>query len=185
MKNLIILVNLFLFPNLYASWQYGDLLIIENDTIEIYNLPLESYLEKNKKNILFQLNNTSLDILEANGEIEPDYYPNFHCHRGYVATWKIINNQLYLIDYVNCSPFKSLNDKYYVLKNFFPKQENLSKIPAFWFKGNINIPKDPNEFYWDGTNESIYGNIIRYSFKKGKLIDKEELINPNPIKQKK
>ncbi|MGE5621290.1 MAG: hypothetical protein ACM3U0_01820 [archaeon] len=89
MKNitLILLCCLILLPlKIQATAQISDLLIVGKDTVALYSLPLEVYLEKH---------NISSDIFREDGF-------STGCARQYRAVWEIRNDSLFLIDLLSC-----------------------------------------------------------------------------------
>ncbi|MBK8925630.1 MAG: hypothetical protein IPM74_06915 [Crocinitomicaceae bacterium] len=70
--------------NIFATAQYGDLLIEGNDTSWIYCNPLEEYFEKKGSRSIGN----------------EDFDSRYNCTalwRGYVATWLIENDSLFLV----------------------------------------------------------------------------------------
>lgn len=106
MKKLELLTVFFLCSLVGLSTpQIPDLLIFEKDTIMLYAFPFES-----------------LNIKKA-----PFYYgrypfPHTGCWRGYQATWKIIDNKLFLVQVIKVDSTKEKLDiiKYLKENNFSP-----------------------------------------------------------------
>ena len=135
---------------LYGTEQIGDKLIINNDTSWIEATPLEDYLE-DKDSRLFG------DIL-LEGECTALW-------RGYVATWKIENDSLFLVriqlDYCSNNPID-----YNISKEF-----NSDIVYAYWVNRTIRKPEGrfiQHGYYYDPIHE---GEII-YSFENGLLVNR-------------
>lgn len=123
-----------------ASPQLPDYLIVKNDTIPVYELPL-SYLNKEKQNSIlnrFQFKkDTSSLVISTN------------LWRGYQAFWKIIDDKLFLVG----------------LKGAINTD---IKIFAKWFSKELIIPKD-KMLKWDGIFRRTYLKEEIFSFRKGHL----------------
>ena len=114
--NLIIVCLFFTSSILAATPQEPDILIFEKDTIYLDKYPLEDLLET-RPNIGHRLLNTSCI--------------STGCWRNYVATWKIIENKLCLLELRN-----PCNRKIIPLKKVFGKSEVKDNvIPASWYTG--------------------------------------------------
>jgi len=138
--------------SLYSTEQYGDKLIINNDTSWIEATPLEDYLE-DKESRLFG------DIF-LEGECTGLW-------RGYVATWKIKNDSLFLVriqlDYCSDKPID-----YNISKEF-----NTDIAYAYWVNRTIRKPEGrfiQHGYYCDPIHE---GEIL-YSFENGLLVNRNE-----------
>ena len=113
----------------YATSQYGDILIDGKDTIEIYSNPLETYFEIKKSRTIngYELNMTSTA-----------------CYRGYLATWQLKNDSLFLIEIRNgCSSMDEKKPEYFDLKDEFGSDI----VFASWVSQVLYIP---------------YGDMIKY-----------------------
>ena len=85
-QKIIILAFLIFSANVFATEQTSDLLIIEKDTIFLKIFPLEQLELK----------------LRPFSEIALARYVS-NCYRGYKATWKIVDNKLFLEKIVRCN----------------------------------------------------------------------------------
>ncbi len=144
MKNIIIVLFLLTPIVVFASPQFGDRFIINNDTILLNHYPLESFIEKNKSNPLsIELRKNDISLYTV---------------RGYQATWKIHNDSLFLIDV-------GVDRK--ILELGFGKHYKNGVVFAYWFKEKLFIPDG------ERLNNNPYWNVckyeIEYLFKKGKL----------------
>lgn len=104
-----------------ATEQIPERLIYKSDTLYINIYPLENYLNSDTliRKRLFNFLDT--------------FCLSSGCHRGYIGTWKIENNKLYLIDLENgCEDFH-----FDLLKVFGKENIEDGKILADWFSGTI------------------------------------------------
>lgn len=157
----IIFFILILSSTAFGSPQAPDFLIVENDTIPIFFLPLEPYLVEHESNFINQLRNN------LNRPI------SFNCWRGYQAIWKLDNDKLYLTDFKSCG-IKEFEDPQNVLKTAFPDQYKNESVFAYWVSTSIAIPKG-DFLKWDGVFGRTYESEQLFHFKKG-LMENTEII---------
>ena len=96
--------------------------------------------------------------------------PHTACWRGYLGSWEIRENRLYLIGltaYVE--GYQEVGMDF-----LFPDQQ---EVFAGWFNGKIRIPTGEMLYYVHGGYGSIYEKDIILSFDKGVLIEKKEVDN--------
>jgi hypothetical protein len=108
----------------FATPQTGDLLIIETDTITIFQYPLDQYF--NKGNLY-----------------NPGYFDEYirtSCWRGYRAIWIIKDNKLFLKDIYDCGLSKNIS-----IDRIGLKKNNEELIFANWFSGYFKINKKTKE----------------------------------------
>lgn len=107
--------------SLFATEQTPDILIYKSDTIFIDTYPLEGLMESDSI-IKSKIIHYSDEVCMSSG-----------CWRGHVATWKIENDNLYLIKLVNgCEDFEFKLEKVFEKRNV----EN-GKVLASWYSGEI------------------------------------------------
>jgi len=126
--------------------QAKEKLIIDNKKYLMISEPLESYLQAMKEKVKFDLRTTG-------------------CWRGYVGTWKLENEKLYLIDLVGTKYDSELNTHNEVgMEYLFPNQKS---VFANWFSGQLEIPD--GTILMEGT--TYLGDFLFLKFDKGVLID--------------
>ncbi len=126
MKKLLTLTVIFISISLYSTNQRPDILINGNDTTMISTYPLELLVEKNE---VVKNNIELINIVGLKGKLSIS-----SCHRGYVATWKIENDSLFLIEMIN-----PINDEKINIKSIFPKQFlKDNKVFTKWYNGIIH-----------------------------------------------
>lgn len=132
----------------WATAQIPDYLILEGETLPIFSNPLESFFggERPRPRHLFPFSCTA-------------------CWRGYVATWKVENGELYLVRLVkgNCSSKREDID----VKQIFPGRD--LPVKAAWFSGNIRVPRGKQMLYVHMGYGSVYEREQILSFDTGRL----------------
>lgn len=163
-----------------ATEQIPDLLLIEKDTFYLKTFPLEQLRVKERiKNPPFEYG---------------DYgFPHTACYRGYVATWKVIDNKLMLIEIEKVgSGTKKLDIiEYFNAANIEPTMIN-GFVHADWYSDTLkrydffNYHFNPEKFYLSvdyvherdrkvelvfNNGELSYNNITPIeSYKKGDIL---------------
>ncbi len=128
--------------------QIAECLFYEGTAHAMYATPLSSYLAEHADSPKFAQHCTAL-------------------WRGYVGTWEIQNDRLYLIDLQG-----TLTDGTQVkLATIFPDEQG--KIFASWFSGKIRIPQGALLDYIHMGFHSTYEMDIFLSFEQGLLVDKQ------------
>lgn len=135
---------------LFGTGQIPDFLIYQGDTLAIYSNPLEAYFEKKGG--------------RAMGEI--DFEKGSHCTalwRGYVGTWKIENDSLFLVsietDYCSNNPIEI------DIANEFGS----NRIFADWVSFEVINPFGKQIKYIHQGYESVYEYERGFEFVEGKL----------------
>lgn len=149
----IIILTLFAVLNVFATAQYPDKLIYNGIEYNLQSNPLEIYFQKN-----------------------PDKRPkgtiiSSALWRGYVATFEIIDKELFLkdiqINYED-SASKETNDYKWksVINEVFPQ---ITKIKIDWLSGLLVVPQGKLVNYVHLSNGSTYENYLLLEFNKGNL----------------
>jgi hypothetical protein len=163
MKNIIVIFTLLIFSNgLCASPQLPDYLIYKNDTIPIYRLILEEYLNKNAND---QGNLFGYKFRDEFGG------GSVNCWRGYQAIYEISNDSLFLKHIISCGEkFKSidtaLSDK--EMLRLFTDKHKKGKVFIDWYSGNLSI-QDGELLRWDGVFNRTFEKEKTFHFSHGKL----------------
>ena len=150
----IILFILFLFT---AGWaeataQIPDQIIIDGRTERLFTEPLQGAFHINKR-------------LETNiGE----YMSPGYCSaswRGYVATWEVRNDELFLVKVV----VDPCSDKIPVpLNKLF--SDSTTHIKAIWFTGILKVPQGKQIEYHHMGYESRYESYLYLEVEKGNVL---------------
>jgi hypothetical protein len=140
---------------LMATAQEPDYLIVKGKTTALYTNPLERYFE-----------------------LHPDARPKSElmstaCWRGYVATWEISDQRLWLtkVDIGVASPEAKNEDRYErvrkdVLDSIFPKSK---RVLATWYSGALIVPQGEQVQYVHMGYGSTYERYSIYTIKEGSL----------------
>jgi hypothetical protein len=154
-RALIILFFVLFSKNLLATGQFGDILIVNGKKVEIFSNPLEEYFWKKGSRTIGKT-----DMNEEGGCTA--------LWRGYVATWELKNDSLFLIRIqINyCDKPKEINLK---------KEFGSKRIFADWVNDTIICPQGELLEYIHLGYASIYEGIKHYIFERGKLIDTREI----------
>ena len=130
--------------------QIKEKIIINGEQHLMYSEPLEPYLIGLKEKVKFDFETTA-------------------CWRGYVGTWKLVNDKLFLIDFLgnkydaDSNVFKEVGLDY-----LFPDKE---EVHAHWFTGLVEIPDGEILVYGHTDYSTQYENNLFLHFNKGILVD--------------
>jgi hypothetical protein len=139
------------------STQLPDRILRDGEWMDLYSNPLEQYWIAARKS-------------------RPPFYPRFNCKRGYVATWEIKENRLFLNDIVGSFEkrifFFVKKSASCSLKWLFPGLTHRHKlVKATWFSGKLRIPIGKMMFYEHNGYDSRFekeqiitvdhGNILK------------------------
>ena len=164
---LILILLIFSCSVVLSTEQFPDILIVENDTVFLKSFPLEDLISKKK----FQKKPFTY------GEYS---YPHTACWRGYVATWKIIDSKLMLLEVMKVdSTLEKLNViEYFELNNYDPTIIN-GLVFADWYTSNLYKYEFPTydysyeQFLVCNYPISTDNKRIELSFKEGCLISNQ------------
>lgn len=109
------------------------------------------------------------DYLKNHADTPKFAYPHTACWRGYLGTWEIRNNRLFLIDlvcYIKLEPLNEIIES--DLSLLFPGKK---VVFAKWFTGVIRIPDGQIINYVHAGFASTYEEDLFVTFKNGILID--------------
>ncbi len=148
---LTIILTLFLGLKVFATAQYPDKIIYNGKEYSLHSNPLESYFEKNP------------DKRPKGGIMSTALW------RGYVATFEVRDNQLFLkdieIEYQDTTSKESYNYKWRsVINEVFPDQKN---IKIDWLTGLLVIPHGKLVNYVHMGYGSTFKNYILLEIDKG------------------
>jgi len=138
---LFFILPLLLIGKAYGTNQRHDKIIIKNDTLKIFNF--ENHIRFNK-NITKKIN-----------EINKGYYST-GCWRGYIATWEISDNKLYLVNIIN---YKDSTDLKKLVELTYGKK---------FVNGKLEVNNVNTEFYC-GVKPVYCGSILPMSEKEYKI----------------
>ena len=93
-------------------------------------------------------------------------WPSTACFRGYIGTWSIIDDRLYLVDFEGWRPDRSKM----TLTDLFPQHSG--KVLADWFSGKVELPTGKLLHYIHLGYASIYEKDIILKFRNGVLLSR-------------
>lgn len=119
----------------------GDKIIVNDIPMSLLTNPLESYWNgvDRKRPKIFPLGS--------------------HCWRGYIATWDIIDKQLYLLDIEGSI---SITEIFGVSKG--------ERVKADWFTGELRIPLGNILHHFDGSQDPIYEKEAVIKIENGNML---------------
>jgi len=153
---------------LSATPQVSDYLIYEGKTMPIFSNPLENYLElKGLSDIDRGCNSSS-------------------CWRGYIATWELKNNKLFLVKVEYCGVLQSAGvytgldcdqNKTSDILTFLNNTFNSKSTFASWFSGNLIAPQGRLIEYIHSGYESVFEKEQYFEISKGNLVKTKTVRN--------
>lgn len=173
MKIKLKILLLLLIPmELFGTAQIPDVIIYNGDTLSLYYCPLAFYPDE--------------DLINPNSLFGSKGCFYTACWRNYVATWEIINNQLYLTEIRNaCYPtelknvsasFKAgiekddIGKEFADLKSLFPNNYENGKIKVDWVSKKMIAPRGKLLYYFHDGFQCIYETELEFTFENGVLI---------------
>lgn len=145
-----------------ATEQQPDYLIIDRDTVPIFNNPLEQYFDKSNTREIPDFENPCWSTA---------------CWRGYKAYWELKNDSLFLLRITSCvEGCKAAKDANLI------KMFGSPLVFASWYFGTLTIPRGSFFSAYSMGYSAIYENEERIEINAGRaikryLISNEELIN--------
>jgi hypothetical protein len=140
--------------------QIGDKILYNGQIHSLASEPLSPYLYTNKIEKLFS------GISSA-------------CYRGYCATWRIKNKNIYLLNIESPYSIKDENtdkidEPISAMNKLFPGQ---TEVFAHWVNGNIKIQSGEVLQIVNTGYESVYEKDIFLKFENGVLVDEKVVLN--------
>ena len=173
---LIIVLSL----KVWGTSQVADRIIVNGDTLSLFNTPLE---EKNGQVPDTLLSHPSTPKFFGNDGVSTA------CWRGYRAVWSIENDSLFLVGILQCHSNKKADIKKYY------KTDAKERVFADWFIGTLRIPTGhqiehaPLGFSLHSIEyriSMIKGRVYQVIENKAKVITEKEIIEKDeraPSKQ--
>jgi len=158
---------------LFASPQMPDYIIYKNDTIVIYNLLVEQYLQDH-------------EIIQSDKLFGLSFRDGAttNCWRGYQAIYKIEKDSLFLVDMINCGERRSgkidTDASTQKMKAVFKDKVVNGKVYIDWFSGDISFPSKISTnkaLRWDGVFYIIYEQETVIGISNGKVLNVADVNN--------
>jgi hypothetical protein len=134
--------------------QLPDKILFQGEWKELYSNPLEEYWIRRDKR-------------------HPFFIESPNCKRGYIASWEIQNNQLFLkaiegtVEKTTMIFFKKKTA--YTLRSLFPKSMN-KLVKASWFTGKIRIPIGKMTMFEDRGYDSRFEKEQIITINRGEIL---------------
>ena len=168
MKITMVMILLLVPMHVFATAQIPDRMLYQGETYPLFTEPLEQYFSEQapRREALFP------SVCTA-------------CWRGYVATWEVKENYLYITKLVagTCRPDASEIP----LATIFPGQT--APVKAVWFSGELRIPQGKLLRYERRGFGAVYERELYVTIKKGRLVHemvidnakREDSSHPGPM----
>lgn len=153
MKKNVICIILFFVTSVFATAQSPDRLFYKGKKYSLFNNPLESYYSKS--------NPRPKQIVKSRSRSSA-------CWRGYIATWKIQNDSLFLKKVKSYTGVRKAD-----LKKMFGTEYKNGKVHAKWFSGELKIPQGELLRYVHMGYNSLYEKEIIITVKNGLIVAEE------------
>jgi hypothetical protein len=169
-KNVLIFIFSFFVVFGNCTKQKPDYLIIGNDTLPINKNPLFYYFHQVHTNFYEKIAKKYMETIDSNG-VAITIITSTNCWDDYVAYWKIENDSLKLWSIEDCCKCIPLTGEE-IVKEIFGD----NNIFAYWFSGEIKIPKSPFLTEFRGNIFPVYELEEKITFVNG-IIQIRELIS--------
>ena len=164
MKRYVLLFALFCcissLVEIKATAQQGDRLIINKDTLQLLDCPIEYDTLLGSK-VRQRLLKKSLST---------------GCWRRYVATWRILDNKLYL-EAIQEYPKENNNNDVSLEGIFDAYKDEQGRILASWVSGKTYAASGKRLRYWNMDFYRNYEYETRYDIQKGVVVDEQHYQN--------
>jgi hypothetical protein len=140
--------------------QFSERLILRGETLALCENPLHHYLESSASTFKFMSTSTA-------------------CWRGYIGTWAIENDRLYLVRLSGSARTSAGGDvKDVTLADLFPDYPD--GVFAHWFNGELRCPQGELLKYVHGGYASTYERDLFLEVRRGVLVGERLVVNGTP-----
>jgi hypothetical protein len=175
--SLLVLILAILSLKASATAQIPDRLIVDGDTVSLFDCPLEYYPDRDLIN--------PASLFGGKG----CFYTA--CWRNYIATWLIENDTLFLVeirnacypsdmDYVEVSmraATDSVGKEFADLETLFPDRYHNGKVVADWVDRKMISPRGKMLYYIHDGFASVFEKELEFTFENGILTETREYDN--------
>ncbi len=163
----------------FGTAQIPDVIIYKGDTLSLYACPLGSHPQA--------------ELMTPNNLFGSKGCFFTACWRNYIATWEIIDNELFLVEIRNACYPSSMNDvaisfrgkvdqdsignEYADLKAIFPHRFCNGKVKADWVNDKLYSPQGKLLYYIHDPFQSIYEKELEFTFENGNLLSTQVFDN--------
>jgi hypothetical protein len=154
--------------DVFATGQVPDKLVLNGKEFDLYSNPLEAFYPNEKNRPLFMIG--PFEMVSSNW-------------RGYVASWAIENNALYLtgIDSWTCAGNSRKSCRRVTLSRLFGKRVVAGRVRADWFTGELRAPDGKQLQYVHMGYGSIYERDIIIQVKAGRVTEQTVIDNTQRV----
>jgi len=157
-KNITILLLILFATIAHATNQAKDILMLNGDTLFLYNSPLE------------QVDNISKKILNAVEQKYKSIMISSGCWRGFTAKWIVKNSTLYLVE---VKPYRSKININKIVEQILGKKFHNGLLKADWVNGHFWCGKDLAPIMQ--LYISVYCNETKLNLKNGHVESIEKI----------
>ena len=140
-------------PQPVFTGQQSDLLIYKGDTVQLLATPLETYHPNGTRARYFGVDTTWMSTA---------------CWRGYVAVWRMWEDDLYLSAIRSCGYPRDTSKA--DLRVVFGDKVTDKGVPAAWFTDKVLVPQGPLLYYMHDGFQSSYAKELELEFRQGRLV---------------
>lgn len=134
--------------------QLPDWIIINGEFRDLYSNPLEQYWTRFNKR-------------------RPLFLPQNNCTRGYIATWEMVGNELFLVgidgNYQRRFIFKGKKSTRFTHKTLFPGSKG-KPVKATWYSGKLRVPEGKMTMYEHHEYDSRFEKEVIITISAGDMI---------------
>ncbi len=137
---------------LFATGQFGDVIIYEGKKEQLFTNPLQPYLQE--RGIKFKGTCSA-------------------CWRGYQATWEVRDSALYLVRLKECTCRDTDRDiPLSRIARGYPKE-----LMATWYSGELRIPQGKMLQYYHAGYASVYEYDLLLTIREGRVVETKKIRN--------
>lgn len=108
--------------------------------------------------------------------------PHTACWRGYIGSWEIRENTLYLVDIKAWMRDSSGKAAPVDFEGLFPGKR--APLKAEWFTGTLRIPRGKPLRYVHMGYQTVYEEEVLLRIEKGNVVDRQRIDNRNKVQPK-
>jgi len=175
--SLLVLILAIISLKASATAQIPDRLIVDGDTVSLFDCPLDYYPDR--------------DLINPGSLFGGKGCFYTACWRNYIATWLIENDTLFLVgiknacypsdmDYVEVSmraAADSVGKEFADLERLFPDRYRNGKVVADWVSRKMISPQGKMLYYIHDGFASIFEKELEFTFENGILTETREYDN--------
>ena len=145
----------------WSTAQIPEKILYEGESGSLLTNPLESYFGKDNPRPEFAA-------------------PHTACWRGYIGSWEIREDTLYLVDITAWMKDGSGRSVPVEFETLFPGKTKPMK--ADWFTGTLRIPRGKPIRYVHMGYQTVYEEEVHLRIEAGKVADRQRIDNRNKVR---